>query len=256
MTTDNKTYYRLSTSPSTLDNPAEVVLEYMDGSKVRPHTQKWLGLCLQEQAEQREYVYIAKTYKPEQQGYKVGRTKNLTRRERELGLQVALVVPCDVWHDFSAIYLESFLHELYNLAGLRITREWFDLNWWDIELVRIFFQDLTSFKEQEYSFLAFYQGVGYLRELLTKNLNADTNKVVRNSLNLWNKQIEVGKRIFIVYLIRHMVVAGRVPPSLFRYAVEHLMYLEQQQWSSNHIRPLEKTFEEAVEECLSLNSTP
>jgi hypothetical protein len=253
MTTDNKTYYRLSASQPTPDNPAEVVLEYMDGSKVRPHTQKWLGLCLQEQAEQREYVYIAKTYKPEQQGYKVGRTKNLTRRERELGLQAALVIPCDVWHDFSATYLESFLHELYNLAGLHITREWFDLNWWDIELVRIFFQDLTSFKEQEYSFLAFYQGKEYLRDLLSKNLSSDTNKILRYLIYLWNKQIETGKRIFIVYLIRHLVVSGSVPPNLFRYAAEHLIYLQQQkQWSSKHIRPIEKTFEEAVEEYLSL----
>ena len=40
MTTDNKTYFRLSASLQDPENPTSVVLEYMDSSKVSPHIQK------------------------------------------------------------------------------------------------------------------------------------------------------------------------------------------------------------------------
>jgi hypothetical protein len=256
MITDNKTYYRLSASLQDPKNPTNVLLENMDGSRVYPEIQKVLGLYLQKQAEQRDYLYIAKTYKPKMEGYKVGRTKDLSRRERELGLQVALAIPCDTWSDFSASNLEYILHKLYGCAELRITGEWFSLTWWDIELIRVTFREQMSIKQKVDCFLAFLDASDDSKYDFSFKDENHTPRKLQYCLRLWEGDSELGTKIYSVYTMRRLSLKGYIPENLYRYAIEELIFLQQNKWHEQHIRPLEKTFEKAVEEYLSLNSTP
>jgi hypothetical protein len=251
MTTDNKTYYRLSASLKDPDNPTSVVLENMDGSKVSPHIQNLIAMCLQEQAEQREYVYIAKTTKPEQHGYKVGRTKDLSRRERELGMQIVLTIPCDVWGDFSATKLESILHELYDCAGLRINREWFDLTWWDIELLRASYRDGFNYAQKQNFFYFFQEATRRFKLSYPTTSPLLIKAIMRGLLRFWKKDSEPTARICLTYVVRRLFVEGYIPESLYRYAIEETIFWEHDNWYEKHIRPIEKTFEEAVAEYLN-----
>jgi hypothetical protein len=227
MTTDNTVYFRLSGQVYRGRSIHNVKLENMDGSKVAPILQREIAKMLNRQAQLREYVYIAESYNPEQSGYKVGKTKDIERRERELDVDIIFNIECDTWGNASGLVLEKLLHELYTFAGLRILGEWFDLTWWDIELLRIFFKSYPygdAMDEKVDQIMAFKKAVDGLQPIYHLDDVINTKSALKRYLGLWDKTYQLHEQICIVYLVRRLVSSGCIPETIFRFAAENIIF--------------------------------
>ncbi len=106
-----------------------------EGQTVPPAIAKTLGQSLVDTALGKSYVYISE---PREDGAcKIGRTEDLARRAKELGVEFQHTIECDLYGEKSSSVVESELHKFFSEA--RLDGEWFDLLEADIWLLKIAF---------------------------------------------------------------------------------------------------------------------
>lgn len=104
-----------------------------EGQTIPPAVAKTLGQSLVDTAMGKSYVYVTK---PREDGcYKIGRTEDLERRQKELSVEFAHIVECDLYGEYSSSAVEAFLHRFF--SAWRKDGEWFELANVDIRLLKI-----------------------------------------------------------------------------------------------------------------------
>jgi len=103
----------------------------MDGNPLQPHEAHKVGNALVETAMGKSYVYIGK--REIDGAYKIGRTEDIDRRQRELGITFETVFECDLYGDHSSVKLEAAFHKFFEED--RLDGEWFKLSASDLYFV-------------------------------------------------------------------------------------------------------------------------
>ena len=248
MKNGKKTYFRVCLVTYDDSDESEMFAEYIDGTKIDPELQIVMGEALIEQAETHEYVYIGMSLNSDQKGYKIGKTNNIRRRERELNMKVIHSIECDAWGDCSAVALESLLHKLYTYSDLKISGEWYDLTEWDIELLRVFLGRDLDFVAKRDIFRAFQYAINNLQVAYNRVNDEKLHSSLIYFAKIWRDYPNHGTKILVSYVTRMLYLKNRVPESIFRAAIENTIFVQKEARSGAPLSPLEKSFSQTVSE--------
>lgn len=115
-----------------IEKKGKMFIVDINGNPLQPAEAKLVGASLVNTATGKSYVYVGK--RQSDGAYKIGRTEDITRRQKELGITFDIVFECDLYGDFSSVKLEAALHRAFEDEW--IEGEWFRLTATDISIIQ------------------------------------------------------------------------------------------------------------------------
>ncbi|MBC7810224.1 MAG: GIY-YIG nuclease family protein [Burkholderiales bacterium] len=114
----------------------ETLIVDLDGNVIDPHKMEQLASSIITTKRQPLYVYIGG--REHDKLYKIGMTRNIERRSKQLGIKVIQTIQCDRFGTYSAANVEKQLHAIMNALGCHVEGEWFQLDSFDIQFLAQF----------------------------------------------------------------------------------------------------------------------
>jgi hypothetical protein len=118
-------YFRIKVG----DNGKTFVVDE-EGNRIPPERHREIAAKITETLDEDAYVYVG--YSPTKMLYKIGKTNNIDRREKELGIEIYYYAKCEPWGNHDAFALEKILHRIFTKLGQQIEGEWFELDTIDL----------------------------------------------------------------------------------------------------------------------------
>jgi hypothetical protein len=130
MNPPSKRFYRI------VERSNETLIVDLDGNIIDPHKMEQLASSIINTKRQPLYVYVG--IRERDNLYKIGMTRNIERRSKQLGIEIIQTIQCDRFGTYSAFNVEKHLHAIMKALGCHIEAEWFQLDPVDLRLLSEF----------------------------------------------------------------------------------------------------------------------
>jgi hypothetical protein len=122
-------YFRIKVG----DNGKTFVVDE-EGNRIPPERHREIAAKITETVGEDAFVYVG--YSQTKMLYKIGKSNDPIRREKELGIDVFITFKCEPWGEYSALAYEKILHNFFIGMGSHVAGEWFELDMVDLHFLK------------------------------------------------------------------------------------------------------------------------